>query len=333
MRDPNLLPEELRDKEEKIKKEKIEEEEIKLSSPNKLKNNKDKGGFLNMFNFFSPRKSMQKVDVKNFQAELKKGGSFREKSSLLESAPLPRVPVKEMEFSIPEQNNEKNSIEISANQEKKTQQDSKGIEINLIPEEMRSFVKPTKQIKDLVKVLVGSVVVFAMVYAGLIFYKLNINEQFQNIQNQIKKIDNELVNYSDFKEKDRIVQMRIKLTQKLINNHIYSINVLNFLEENTIKDITYTNLDYSSGWTKNDNGSELTAKIGLEGVGKDFESIKNQLLIFQNATDFVKKVEISELLSTTEQKKKKEAKKIEGIGFKIEIESQPGVLQYIEKTF
>ena len=199
----------------------------------------------------------------------------------------------------------------------------------LIPEEMRSFVKPTKQIENFWKFFICSIIIVGIFYGGLHLYKLNINKQFQNVQNQMKKINDELVNYSEFKEKEQSTQMRIKVTQKLIDNHIYATNILSFLEDNTLKDIIYTNLDFNSTLSQN-NKTESITKINIEGVSKDFATIKNQLLIFQNVANFVKKVEISELLSTKEQKKKKEFKGLDGIGFKMDIELQPGILQ---KTF
>ncbi|PKL72461.1 hypothetical protein CVV26_01375 [Candidatus Kuenenbacteria bacterium HGW-Kuenenbacteria-1] len=326
MQDPNLLPDELRKKEEELEKRKveIEPEKIKLSNPKeRLIMNKDKNRFLNKIKSFFYKKSekFKNEEIQDVVSKLKREEKFREKASFLASAPLQKMPDKKIEQKLTE------SAE-QIKREKEDDQTSKGIEINLIPEEMRSFVKPVKQMKDLGKIFIGSVVVVVIFCVGLFFYKINIDDQLQNIQIQIKKIDKELINYSEFKEKDQLVQMRIKLTQKLIDNHIYWMDVLNFLEENTIKDIVYTNLNCNFDLSQNNDKAGTIAKISIEGVGKDFISIKNQLLIFQKATNFVKKVEISELLSTKERKKKKESKDIEGIGFKIDIELQPGILQH-----
>ncbi|MFH1838216.1 MAG: hypothetical protein ABH808_01820 [Candidatus Kuenenbacteria bacterium] len=333
MKAPNLLPEELRKKEEELEKRKIkpETEEVKLSAPNKLNIPKEKNGnsigFLNRIKSFFSKKSNQKLkneEVQNIVLKLKNEENFREKASFLASAPLPEIPVQKIKHELsetPKKIKEKKEAE---------EQISKGLEINLIPEEMRSFVRPTKQIKTLGKILIASIIILIAFCGGLIFYKLDIVNQIQNFQNQIKKLDAELANYNEFKEQEQILQIRIKSTQKLIDNHIYWTDILSFLENTAIKDITYTalgcNLDLSQ--KNNNNKTELTAKINIEGVGKDFAAIKNQLLTFQKAENFVKKVEISELLSTKEQKKKKESKDLEGIGFKIDIELQPGILQH-----
>jgi Tfp pilus assembly protein PilN len=195
---------------------------------------------------------------------------------------------------------------------------------------MKSFVRPTKQIKALGKALAGSIIILIIFYGGFIFYKLNIINQIQDFQNQVKKIDNELANYSEFEEQEQILQTRIKLTQKLIDTHVYWTDILFFLENTTIKDITYITLscNLDSSQKNIDNKNELIAKINIEGVGKDFATIKDQLLTFQKSENFIKTVEINELLSTKEQKKKKEFQKLEGIGFKIDIELQPGILQH-----
>ncbi|MBI4653338.1 hypothetical protein HY750_03745 [Candidatus Kuenenbacteria bacterium] len=350
MQAPNLLPEELRKKEEELEKRKIkpETEEIKLNVPDKLnipkkeiENNRNAIGFFDGIKSFflkKPKQKLENTEIKSIEqrTKLKNEESFKEKASLLASAPLPltffrkkvrglpKIPAQKIEHKLSE------APKIIKEKEENEEQISRGLEINLIPEEMRSFVRPTKQIKTLWKVLIGSVIILIIFCGGLIFYKSDIVNQIQNFQNQIKKLDNELANYSEFKEQEQILQTRIKSTQKLIDTHIYWTDILSFLEDTIIKDITYTALNCSldSSQKNNDNKNELIAKINIEGVGKDFAAIKNQLLTFQKSENFVKTVEISELLSTKEQKKKKELKELKGIGFKIDIELQPGILQH-----
>ncbi|MEK7166817.1 MAG: hypothetical protein AAB732_00135 [Patescibacteria group bacterium] len=328
MQDPNLLPEELRKKEEELRKRKNkpEPEEIKLSAPDKLnipiENNRNTVGFFDQIKSFFSKKPKQNKNVRDIILKLKKEKNFREKANILASAPLPEIPEQKIKHKLSEAQ--------QITKEETIEKESKGLEINLIPEEMRSFVKPTKQIKTLWKVLIGSIIVLVLFYGSLMFYKSDIVNQIQNFQNQINKIDKELSDYSDFKEQEQILQTRIKLTQKLIDTHVYWTDILSFLESATIKDVTYITLScsFDSSKKNNDKETELITKINIEGVGKDFTAIKNQLLTFQNSENFVKKVEVSELLSTKERKKKKEFKDLEGIGFKIDIELQSGVLQH-----
>jgi hypothetical protein len=99
MQAPNLLPEELRKKEEELEKikNKPETEEIKLSAPDKLnipiENNKNTIGFFDRIKSFFSKKSEQKMkDIKiksiDERIKLKNKENFREKASLLASAPL-----------------------------------------------------------------------------------------------------------------------------------------------------------------------------------------------------------------------------------------------------
>src|SRR3989338_2989639 len=157
-------------------------------------------------------------------------------------------------------------------------------DINLIPEDLAK-----EQAAALPKRLFWSgLVVFicllsiGTVYAGITWYKLNIDKQIEALQAEIKDLNSEIARY----EKDKVdvidLQQRLKLIRELISRHIYWTKFFDQLEKYTIKEIYFTN--FSMG------GHE---KFVLTAIGRDYESVAKQLVAFQQASDFIKAVEIN----------------------------------------
>ena len=69
--------------------------------------------------------------------------------------------------------------------------------------------------------------------------------------------------------------------ENLLGSHLYWTKVFAALEQNTVKDVYY------SSFAAAENGDVLMAAIG-----KDYKSLARQLLVLQNAKEFVRDVAI-----------------------------------------
>lgn len=168
-----------------------------------------------------------------------------------------------------------------------------GLWVNLIPKELAK----EQELALPKNLLISGLIIFlfilliGVVYLGITWYQIGINNQIQQLENEIKDINEKIAGYETVKLAALDLQKRLKLIRGLLDKHIYWTAFFDKLEKYTIKEVYYT--DFSMAGTE---------KLVLSAVGKDYQSVAKQLVVFQQADDFVAKVEIDSASAEVDKK-------------------------------
>ncbi len=158
-------------------------------------------------------------------------------------------------------------------------------EVNLVPEEALEQEISVSRVLGLVTV--------AIVAAGLVFggwlwanwYYNNVTQSIAEVNNQIAITDIKIRSYKNLQDDVAALQEQISDIKTLLDKHVYWSGVFTELEQYTSPDVYYTSL------TADVNGS-----ITLKAVGKDYDAAIKQLMVLNNANDFVNSVTVSDIV-------------------------------------
>jgi Tfp pilus assembly protein PilN len=148
--------------------------------------------------------------------------------------------------------------------------------ITLIPEEKDS-VEGAKKPK---RVIILAVIIFIMaaIFAGLYFY---LRWSIDSMAVEIKRVETDLAATSqrvkdaeEEKNQVQVFQKQLKITNKLLGNHVYWTNFFNFLEKNIVTDVYFSNLI---------GGSD--EQIILTGIAKSYKAVSRQIISFRAAEE------------------------------------------------
>lgn len=187
-----------------------------------------------------------------------------------------------------EKEKEKNKFFSKWNKKNGEVQPLSGLEISLMPEESMIIPRLVRS---------RSLILFAylfVIFSIFVLVWLYINWHFQKIAFQVIEIEREMQfiqaqSNSFFKLREEIIDLEEKATrtENILNNHIYWTKFFDLLEKYTIPDV------YFGDFKANTDG-----KIILNGSGKDLISIAQQIVVFSQASDFVKEVSTSGIAKT-----------------------------------
>jgi len=145
------------------------------------------------------------------------------------------------------------------------------IETNLIQGEIITFFDWRSKIIILASAILIPVFVVAAIYYGLIFYQksnqaknLAQAEKFAELEQNIAKEEAGLAGISDF-------EVKLKTVSKVFEKHLYWTNFFKFLEDNTIKNVYFSNFD-----------GDTSGSYVMEALAVDYGSISEQVDAFKN---------------------------------------------------
>lgn len=186
------------------------------------------------------------------------------------------------------------------------------LDVNLIPEELAK--KP--EIKLSKKLFISGLIIFISIllivggYLGISYYQFKITEQIEELEVKIANLNKQIAQYEEGKSAALALQQRLETLRQLLDNHVYWTQFFDLLEKYTISEVYYTNFSMA--------GKD---KLSISAVGKDYNSVAKQLLVFQNAVDFVANVRIDAASAEVNQDEGGYA----GVSFSINLEFLPGV--------
>lgn len=156
-------------------------------------------------------------------------------------------------------------------------------DVNLIPAELARYpeVELPKIYANSGSIIFVSILLVVISYLGITWYQNNIAKRIENIQNQIFTLDEEIAKFDQVKLEALEIQAKLKLVKQLLNNHVYWTEFFAMLEKYTIPDVYYLNFSMAG-----------RDRVVLSAVGKDYTAVATQLVAFEKATDFIKNVKI-----------------------------------------
>ena len=173
--------------------------------------------------------------------------------------------------------------------------------VNLVPEEMIEKLVPKNKLANLAMWLIIAFVIVGLAYMGLNFYKTNTVIKIEDLRTEISKLDVKISEYREFQKEILSLREKTEDVKKVLNKHIYWSKLFEYLEQYTISDVYYTSL-----------AGDLNGLIKINAVGRDYDSVARQLLVFEEANNFVDNVVISSIKSNEATE---------------EIPNQPGVMR------
>lgn len=149
----------------------------------------------------------------------------------------------------------------------------------------------------LLKLSVFLLIISLVFFGGTLFYKKFIEKQISNfsisLERAIESLDVDIVSEMEG------VSSRIPIIKKLISKHSTPSVVFDFLEESTLENVRFSDLDYKNGLleeTVRENISESgfgqqrddtsgKIKITLNGEAKTYTILAQQSQVFENSKD------------------------------------------------
>ena len=285
----NLLPEEMRE-EEKINKKTEEPAEIKFSQPIKEKNPvpfkvaEPKIGWFNFKKQPSAPKEQSISNLKMVEPKISQDDK-KEKMSELAELLIQEEPKKE-----PEKKPE--IIRPLADKPQKAKifaEVSQTPEITLMPGQ--EMIIP-RIVKEKMLILSATIIVVITVFFIVLLYTNWHFEQLRVERDQLK-IDSQILEaktYPLLKVRNDVASLEKKAmkVEEILADHIYWTRFFSLLETYTIPDV------YFGDFSADTNGT-----VHLSATAKDLISVARQIIVFNNAPDFIKNAQASNIVRET----------------------------------
>ena len=198
---------------------------------------------------------------------------------------LHKATAEKKHVEVPEAHEKESGIDMT--QPEEIQEKSGGFdwEVNLVPEEMMEQEVPVSKFLYLILfVIIACGVVFGG-WLGVSWYYTNIASKISEVEGKIESKQSEINIHERLQDEVRQLNSSVRDVNTLLSQHVYWAQIFTKLEQYTIPEVYFT------GMTADVNGS-----IKLTAVGKDYESAIKQLLVYEEATDFVASATISQIL-------------------------------------
>ncbi len=278
----NLLPEEMKkgEKEDKgfevPKEEKGKAENIAMTTPIKDE---------------SPQKQKKtRVSSSKPWGFIFKKRKKKEKNKLLKDTPPKDTLPKDAPFT-PKDQGEKEEVKVEKTTKRREEGVSPGFGISLMP-------RHTMVISRVVRSRLLFLIVAIIIVSGLFFIsRLYGNWHFNKLESQVEYLKREIVlleaqSAPFLEDRDNIAALTNKAAkvQKVLNNHIYWTNFFNFLEVYTVPDVYF-----------GDFSAQAEGSIKLMATSRNLMSLAQQIVVFNNAPDFIKEVNVSNIQKLEER--------------------------------
>ncbi|MFH0853744.1 MAG: hypothetical protein V1853_05055 [bacterium] len=155
--------------------------------------------------------------------------------------------------------------------------------VNLLPTDFKQSINPKSKLISLGITLFATIFVIGGAYALLTIYRTSIIEDIQNLRTERSGIEDQIQNLKPKQKEAIAVNSRLQIITGLLDQHIYWTKFFSKLEDYTIDDVYYTGAFSGS----------LSGQITLSALGGSFTSPARQLLLLEQADDFVTNVSIN----------------------------------------
>lgn len=229
-------------------------------------------------------KSDKKQDIQNFIEKIQTNNIVKKNLQSFQDYKKSKIEKQKEENNNKQKKYQKEKLENSSKPIKKKRFKSSDSEVNFISGDLMGSIKIKIREKFFIMFfsLGLSVIILFSLYVLTSWYQSFTINKINEIKNKIKETHNRIDVYE--KRKDEIIEFQTKLNaiDYLIQNHIYNTNLLENLEKYTLTNVYYNNLN-----------ADVQGNVSISAVTDSFASVAKQLIVFQQAKDFVEFVEIN----------------------------------------
>ena len=177
-------------------------------------------------------------------------------------------------------------------------------EVNLSPGKI--VILPRTVRTSLISLLVGTMVSL-FIFTGIWWWTNNYLKEslgkVKAVQEEIKTVEKEIEPYLEVKQRIANIENKFGKAQRVLGGHIYWTNFFILLEKYTVPEVSF------NGFSGNTSGS-----IHLNAGTLSLPSVGRQMLALKEASDFVEKVEVSNIVMSDK-----------GVTFGLELILKPNV--------
>jgi hypothetical protein len=157
------------------------------------------------------------------------------------------------------------------------------LKTDLIKDEVTIFIDWKKNINNILINSALAVVIIIIAYFGLGLWGKSSAEQVKTLDNEIANLAQKIIKSNEEIKKIDDFQKELSLAGKIIDQHIYWTNFFNFLEKNTLPEVSY------SGGFKGDTVGNYNFSVAAPNI----TSLVDQIRVFKADTANVLTVDVS----------------------------------------
>jgi hypothetical protein len=151
--------------------------------------------------------------------------------------------------------------------------------VNLLPDDLAGKVNPRQKLLLLGTVVGSCAIVIAVTAVGLSLYKSNIVRRTEEVRTQRAALELQIRSSRDEQKQSIALEERAQTVSALLNRHIYWTKFFSKLERYTDPEVSY-----NAAFAGDINGT-----LSLRAVAADYRALARQMMIFEEAKDFVSK--------------------------------------------
>ncbi len=153
---------------------------------------------------------------------------------------------------------------------RKRKENSKLLDINLVKEEVTTFIDWQENINFLIICIIVAVFVIGFSYTVVIFIQTQEISRNSKYVGEIADLRQKQIEAEKGVEDILAFQKKLDLAADLLENHIYWTNFLEFLEKNTLADVHYSNFS-----------GDISGRYHFDAYTTDFSAITEQVRVFR----------------------------------------------------
>lgn len=155
-------------------------------------------------------------------------------------------------------------------------------EINLIPEGSIPQQLPVVKLLYLGLFVIAACGLVFGGWLGANFYYNNITKNVEQVKGEIRTLISSVKKYDNLQDEIKDLNAQVKEARTLIEKHVHWSDIFIKLETHTIPEVYYSSMV-----------ADVNGVLRLTAVGKNYEAAVKQLLVYEQATDFVQIASVS----------------------------------------
>ena len=188
--------------------------------------------------------------------------------------------------------------------------------VNLLPDDLAGKVNPRQKLILLGAVIGSCVVIIGGAALLLLLYKSNIVKRTEEIRGQRATVEAAILSFRDEQKASIALLERTDTMRALLNHHVYWTKFFTRLERYTDPAVAFNN-SFSG---------DISGTMSLQATARDYRAMARQMLIFEEAKDFVSSAK-------TTSASKTQTTGSQSVNFGVQLTLVPGIFTETAQEF
>lgn len=188
--------------------------------------------------------------------------------------------------------------------------------VNLLPDDLAGKVNPRQKLILLGAVIGSCVVIIGGAALLLLLYKSNIVKRTEEVRGQRAGVEGAIRSFRDEQKASIALLERTNTMRALLNHHVYWTKFFTRLERYTDPAVAFNN-SFSG---------DISGTMSLQATARDYRAMARQMLIFEEAKDFVSSAK-------TTSASKTQTTGSQSVNFGVQLTLVPGIFTETAQEF